>query len=277
MDGLNRTARARTDGAQVRWRPLDQPRLRLFCLPHAGGGAVAYRRFPDRAPADVEVVAIRLPGRESRFREPPLTRLDDVVDSVLHAVGAQLNRPHAWFGHSMGALIAYEVCRAIRRRGLPAPRRLLVSGRPAPHLPLRDPPVHAAPTPQFVTHLRGLGGTAAELLDDPAAQRALLPTLRADFRLAETYRHQAGPPLDCPISVFGGSQDRLTTAAELDAWRQHTAAGCTVRICPGGHFFLHENDEFPALLGADLAATQAAPDRTPHGDASDTASSGRHL
>lgn len=240
---------------QVRWHPAPDARLRLFCLPHAGGGALPYRSWAAALAPDVEVVAIRLPGRESRFRERPYTRLGDVVTALLGQLGSSLDRPYAVLGHSMGALIGYELAQASRRLGLRPPARLLVSGRPAPDLPDRQKPVHDAPTPRLVARLREMGGTPPEILADPAALDSLLPLLRADFAVAETYRYRGAPPLDCPVSVFGGADDPYARPADLEAWRRHTTAGCTVRVLTGGHFFLHEPDaRLVPVIRADLDA-----------------------
>lgn len=247
------------DAWGVRWRPTPGARLRLFCLPHTGGGASTFRSWADQLPSAIELVAIRLPGRETRFRERPFTRLDELVPALVTAVRPWLDRPHAWFGHSLGALVAFEACRILARRGLPAPVRLQVAGKPAPHLVPRQPPVHAAPTAELVDRLRLLGGTPAQLLDG-GGLGVLLPTLRADFAVAETYVCRPAPPLDCPITVLGGDRDPLTTVAELDAWRQHSADGGTLRIFDGGHFFPHEiSEEVLPVVTADLLAALDGP------------------
>ncbi|QFG24785.1 thioesterase II family protein [Actinomadura sp. WMMB 499] len=267
MDGLTTTHGPATGPAAperswtVRWNRPPSPRLRLFCLPHAGGGAGAYRAWTRYLPPDVEVVAIRLPGRETAFRETPLTSVDDVVRAVVRQAAPLLDRPHAWFGHSMGAILAFEACRALRRLGLGEPARLLVSGRDAPHLPYRRPPVHAAPLPDLLARLHDLGGTPRDLLDDPSALSPLLPSLRADFAVVEGYRHRPGPPLDCPISVFAGTGDLDTTRDGLAAWRSHSGAGCVVRMFDGGHFYLHDDAEgvVPGI-GRDLPGPPGADD-----------------
>lgn len=245
------TTTGMTSPWQVRWHPAPDARLRLFCLPHAGGGALPYRSWAARLAPAVEVVAIRLPGRETRFREPPYTRLGDVVSALLDHLGPALDRPYAVLGHSMGALIGYELAQACRRYGLRPPARLLVSGRAAPHVPDRRPPVHDAPVARLVTRLHEMGGTPPAILADSAALASLLPLLRADFAVAETYRYRGAPPLDCPISVFGGDDDPYTTPADLLAWRRHSTADCKVRVMTGGHFFLHEPD---ARLVPDIRA-----------------------
>lgn len=238
----------------VRWAAAEEAPVRLFCLPHTGGGAALYRTWAERLAPAVDVVSIRLPGRENRFRETPYRRLDDLVDALARAVEPLLDRPYAWFGHSMGALIAYEVSRTLRDRGLRGPGRLLVSGRRAPHLPSRQPRVHDALTPDLVAHLRELNGTPAEVLDSTAALSLLLPMVRADFAVSETYRWRPRRPLDCPVLVLGGRADALTTPAELAGWREYSTAGCEVRTFDGGHFYLHEeaHEQVLSALAAEL-------------------------
>ncbi|MFC8449569.1 thioesterase II family protein [Kitasatospora sp. NPDC057223] len=230
----------------VRWRPAPDAALRLFCLPHTGGGAGLYRQWAAETGPGIELVSIRLPGRETRFRERPHDCLDELVPALVDAITPQLDLPHAWFGHSMGALLAFEVCRELRRRGLPEPVRLLVSGRRAPHLPARTPPVHAAPVEDLLAHLAELNGTPTELLSLPGAFKALLPMLRADFAVSETYRWRPEPPLDCPVSVLGGAADPVADPAELLAWQHHTTADCSVRLFAGDHFYLHQ-DRAPVI------------------------------
>jgi surfactin synthase thioesterase subunit len=248
------TASARIDEWSVRFAPRPHATVRLMCAPHTGGGAVVYRDWARRMPADIEVVALRLPGREARFRQPPYTSLDDLLPDLLAAVEPALAQPHAWFGHSMGALIAFEAC----RRSAADPVALLVSGRPAPDLPVRLTPVHGAPPAAVVQRLRDLGGTPSDVFADPDVVATLLPTLRADFTVAETYRYQPGPPLRVPVAVLGGAADPLTNDTELAAWARHTTADTTVRIFAGDHFYLHRNpDVLPAVVASLRAAVEA--------------------
>jgi len=261
MDELTSTPTAVREGEwAVRWRPLRQARLRLFCLPHAGGGAAFFRSWAQRLGPEIEVVAIRLPGRENRFRERPYDRLDDLLPPLVRSVAPLLDRPHAWLGHSMGAGIAFEICRTQRRLGLPDPVRLLAAASPAPHLPRRETPVHNASAPELFVRLGQLQGTSSEALRNEALLNVMLPTLRADFAVAETHVHRPGPPLDCPITVYGGQSDESAVEEELDAWCRHSTADTTVRIFPGGHFFLHEApDRFLPVLENDLVGRGVLP------------------
>jgi medium-chain acyl-[acyl-carrier-protein] hydrolase len=159
-----------------------------------------------------------------------------------------LNKPFAFFGHSMGALISYELARHLRRTGAPLPAHLFVSGHGAPHLPDRNPPLHALPQAQFVEKLRELNGTPEEVLRHPELLELLIPILRADFAVCETYVHAPEPPLDCPISAFSGLGDEYVNREELEGWREQTTGRFSVRLFPGDHFYL--NTARPYLLQA---------------------------
>lgn len=228
----------------VRWAPLPDAPLRLFCVPHSGGGAATFRRWAEVLAPDIELVAIRLPGRETMFREPPCRSVEEAVPPLLEAVAPLLDRPFAWLGHSMGAVVAFEACRAVGRVADPGLlRRLIVAARPAPHL-VGDPPVlHDAPVEEFLAGLNGLNGTPAELRADERMIRTFLPTLRADFRVVETYEPLPGPMLDCPVSAYGGLDDVVATADQLAGWSKYTSAESTVEMFPGAHFFVHEHYE----------------------------------
>lgn len=253
---------ARPENWAVRWRNLPSPRLRLFCVPHSGAGAAVYRPWDPLLPDDVELVSIRLPGRESRFREPAFSRLDDLVPELVDNLTPLLDVPYGWFGHSGGSLVAFETCREIRRRGLPEPARLAVSSRPAPHLATRSvsilglsgqTTVRDATDAELAALVAALNGAPAEGRAGTAAFAPFIPTLRADLSLIETYEYRSEPPLDLPISVFGGEQDPAAELDELRAWHVHSRMGCTVQTFPGSHFYLHQiREEFVAALVRDL-------------------------
>lgn len=248
----NRPA-AGDDPWAVRFHPAPQAALRLFCLPHSGAGTTVYRAWAHLLAPRIEVVAVRLPGRETRRREEPFRDLAELLPRMIDGLEPLLDRPHAWFGHSLGALLAFEAGRLLTARGR-VPDRVLVSGRRAPQTPARQASVHAAPLPELVAYLRGLGGTGAEVLDDPAMVAWLEPVLRADLAMAESYEPLPFlGRLDCPMSVFGGVDDSLTTAHELHAWSTYTTRECLVRRMSGGHFFLHEPaDRLVPFLRRDL-------------------------
>jgi medium-chain acyl-[acyl-carrier-protein] hydrolase len=185
---------------------------------------------------------VQLPGREGRVREEPFTRLEPLVASLTDALAQELTElPAAFFGHSMGALVAFETARELRRRGAREPVQLLVSARRAPHLPARHEPIHALPEAAFRDELRRLQGTPEAVLEHPELMELLEPMLRADFAVIETFEHRPAPPLNAPITAFGGAGDEDVPFEDLDAWSRHTAGGFRRRSFRGGHFFLqHE-------------------------------------
>lgn len=224
-----------------RWFPFLQPRadakLRLVCLPHAGGGASFYRPWAPLLPPNVELCAGQPPGRETRFAEPAFKRVEDYVASLVTALQPLLDRPFALFGHSMGALMAFEVARALRARGLPAPARLFVSAFRAPHLSALDERTHDLPEPEFIAYLRKLEGTPEEVLTNAELRELFLPLLRRDFELLDYYQHSPGEPLDVPIGAFAAARDTHARPADLEAWREHTRTFLGLRVFQGGHLY----------------------------------------
>src|SRR5208337_356763 len=189
-------------------KPGPKTRLRLFCFPYAGAGALIFRTWSDGLPADVEVCPVQLPGRGTRLMERPFTQLSPLTQDLAQALVPLLNMPFAFFGHSLGALVSFELARHLRSLYGMGPVRLIVSASPAPQFPHRDRPIHSSPEKEFVEQLRRLNGTARELLEHEELMEIVLPLLRADFALYETYVYSPEAPLSCPISTFGGLQDR---------------------------------------------------------------------
>lgn len=221
--------------------------LRLICLPYAGGGAVVYRPWRRLLPPSVALSIVQLPGRETRLREAPFTRMAALVAALAEAAAPLAAGPYALFGHSMGALVAFELARALRRAGAPAPRCLFVSGRRAPQLPDPEPPLHPLADGPFVgAMVRRYNAIPRVILEDVELLRLFLPTLRADFELIETYAYADEAPLACPIVALGGQDDVRARGADLEAWRAHTTASFRARQLPGGHFYLQ--DERAALI-----------------------------
>lgn len=237
--------------SQLRFRP----RLRLFCFPYAGGGASIFRTWSFDLPEVVQVCPVQLPGREERLSEEPFSRWQELVWVLADVLNPHLDDlPFIFFGHSMGALISFEVARRLRRRGYPQPVRLYVSGWRAPHLPDPDPPVHRLPDIEFVEELRRLEGTPELVLEHEEMMKLLLPTLRADFAMCETYSYLPEPPLACPIVAIGGTEDNEVSRDELEAWREQTGQNFSLWILPGGHFFIHDaRKQLLAMLREDLS------------------------
>lgn len=225
-----------------------QARLRLFCFPYAGGSASVFHSWATALRSDIELNAVQLPGRENRLVDPPFIRLAPLVEALAQILPSYLDRPYVFFGHSMGALIGFELARRFRKQGSPGPACLIVSGHRAPHLPDRRPPIHHLPDVRFIEELRRLNGTPEEVLQHEELRDLLLPVLRADFAVCETYLFAPEQPLDCPIFVIGGEQDPEVSQDELAAWQLHTWSAFSLHMIPGDHFFLHSAR--PLLLNA---------------------------
>jgi medium-chain acyl-[acyl-carrier-protein] hydrolase len=222
----------------IRRQPRPAAGFRLFCFPYAGAGAAVYRDWAAALPSDIDVVSVQLPGRETRLREPPLTALPQIIDALAREIEPWLDRPAAFFGHSMGGLVAFELARRLRRSG-GGPRALVVSAQRGPRLERADPPLHVLDDVTFVGELqRRYGGIPEEVLRHRDLLELLLPTLRADVRALETYRYQGGPLLECPIVALRGTTDLRTRAPDVAAWASETRGAFTSHVIEGGHFFL---------------------------------------
>lgn len=217
-----------------------QAKLNLFCFPYAGGGAQIFHNWQKAFPPStgVQVWPVQYPGRGSRLREKPFTRCASLVEALAPAVLPLTDRPFALFGHSMGATIAFELARLLREHHGREPAQLFVSGRRAPQVPEEEPATHHLPDPEFIVELRRLNGTPAEVLDHPELMQLMLPVIRADFTLTQTYTYTPAPPLSCPISIFGGLDDQDVTREHLAGWCEQTEGQCSMRMFAGNHFFL---------------------------------------
>jgi medium-chain acyl-[acyl-carrier-protein] hydrolase len=217
-------------------------RLRLVCFPSAGGGAWAYSTWARELPADVrrdvEVWALSFPGRRAGSPERALHELAPLVDTVRNGLLQHLDTPYVFFGHSMGALVAFELVRTLRAADEAPPVHLIVSAHRAPHLPDRHYAVHDLPDAEIVAKLRRLGGTPDVVLENAELMEMMLPALRADLAVCETYAYSEDEPLSCPITAFGGTKDREVSSVELAEWHRHTRGAFEQRMFPGGHFFL---------------------------------------
>ena len=216
-----------------------QPRLRLFCLPYAGGGAAAFARWGDLLPPAVELCRVQLPGRENRWREAPFTQLTLLAETLAAVIHPYLDLPFAFFGHSLGAWIGFELARQVRRQFALNPAQLFVSGRRAPHLPNPDPPLYQRPDTEFIATLRQWYDNIPDVVvNDPELMGIFLPLLRADVTMLDTYVYAAERPLDCPITAYGGSADQRVSHAALESWREHTTQSFHWQLFPGAHFYL---------------------------------------
>ena len=237
----------------VRPKPKPHASLRLFCFAHAGGAASAFHPWGARLES-VDVWAIQLPGREGRLSEPLLTDLTILQQRLADELTPHLDRPFALFGHSMGAILAYEIARELRQRRLPTPEQLYVSGRRAPTLPNFDPPLHPLPDREFIAELkRRFAGLPAVILAEPELLALFLPILRADLTMLERHEFRTDTVLDVPIMACGGQDDPQTLPDALAAWRELTTGEFAMRHFPGGHFYLHEQrDSFLPVLAGEL-------------------------
>lgn len=230
-------------------------RVRMFCFPYAGGGASAYRGWAGSLPGDVEVCPVQLPGRESRLREAPFETPGPLIQAIADALQPYLrDLPFVFFGHSMGAMISFELARELRRRGQTPPLHLFVSGRRAPQVPDTEEPIHALPEPQFIERLRELNGTPEEVLQHAELMKLLIPVLRADFSVNETYAYTEEEPLDMGISCFGGLGDKEVSRDDCAVWKEQTRGRFRLRMLPGDHFFVHSaKDMILESVARDLA------------------------
>lgn len=214
-------------------------KFRLFCFPYSGGAASVYYPWANMFPDLIEVCTVQYPGHGTRISEKLCYQLNELIKLALPAFLPYLDMPFGFFGHSMGALVSYELAHALVNSYNPAPAYLFVSGHNAPHLPDLESPIHDLPETEFVEKLRVLNGTPEDVLQNVELKEIILPILRADFTLCETYLYQPTPPLNCPICACGGLQDHYLDKNGLDAWRMHTTASFTARMFPGDHFYLN--------------------------------------
>ncbi|MFE1344200.1 thioesterase II family protein [Streptomyces sp. NPDC058757] len=227
----------------------------LVCFPHAGGAASAYVPLARALAPAVPVLAVQYPGRQDRGHERPLDDIGELADALAAEVRRAVEGPYAFFGHSMGATLAYETARRLRADGRPGPRHLFLSARraPSPDPGPRDRPLTDA---DVMASVRRLGGTPPAVLDDPELREMVMPALRADYRAVGRYAWRPGPPLDVPIGVFVGDADPVVAVEQAAAWRDFTTAPTTLEVFRGGHFYLDRH--LPAVARS-LTAALAAP------------------
>jgi medium-chain acyl-[acyl-carrier-protein] hydrolase len=235
---------------------------RLFCLPHSGSGAFQFVSWKNFLPEVLDICPIQLPGRENRLREPPFTRLQIIVENLASELNLYLDRPYILYGYSLGALIAFELARELRRRKSRTPVALYALARRAPHLPQHDVPIHHLPDNLFLAEIaRRYGGLPAIIQQDVELIKLVMPVLRADITALETYVYEEQDPLDCPIYTFGGNLDSTAKEKDLEGWRSHTKSGFELKMFDGDHFFIRNNREsiFHSILAqiSNLAATNA--------------------
>jgi medium-chain acyl-[acyl-carrier-protein] hydrolase len=239
-----------------RWGPRSALRLQVLCLPHAGGSACTFRSWADKLPSHVEILAIELPGRGTRFSEPPVDDLYAIVKPLSVELAAMLERPFAIFGYSMGAIVGLELARRLRRRSQLEPAAFLLAGRNAPWVPSPLPDFHQLPDRELKAALRNLGGTSDAVLGSEELMNLFLPVIRADLAAVENYRYRTEPPLRCSMRVYAGIRDPLVSAEGLAAWSREVSGDFQVRRFSSGHFLLQEAEA--AVVAAITAALGSA-------------------
>lgn len=231
---------------------------RVFAFPYSGAGASAYFQWAKHCQSHgSDFIGVQPPGRENRLREKPLTDLSTLLASLLPAITPLLNKPFVLFGHSMGALIAFELCRSLRKQGLPLPQHLYVSGFRAPDMPNPNKELHRLSNQGIIDNLRQYGGTPEVVLNNKELMAMFLPVLRADFALHETYRYQPEVPLPCPITALSGVSDSIIKPDYMRNWERQTAQRFEPVHYEGDHFFLHK--QMSAILHRLQQALDAPP------------------
>jgi pyochelin biosynthetic protein PchC len=247
------------------FHPSPDRGIRLVCLPHAGGAASGYFGLSAALAPSVEVWSVQYPGRQDRRSEPPVTDVRELARRLAERLDGRLDQPYALFGHSMGAVVAFELARLLEQSGR-GPQVLLASGRRAPST-VRDERVHLRDDAGVAQELRLLSGTDPAFLRDPELFEMILPALRADYRAVETYQSDLDSTVTCPVTALVGDNDPKTTVEEARAWGRHTSGAFELRILAGGHFFLDERMSevtaalteilLPAPSGRDSTAVQS--------------------
>jgi medium-chain acyl-[acyl-carrier-protein] hydrolase len=234
-------------------RTRSQVELKMFCFPYAGGTALIFKQWAEFLPPTVQVISVELPGRGARLREPPFVSLPALIDELKEVIWPLLDKPYVFFGHSMGAIIAFELARSLRRKHGHEPQALFVAGRRAPQIPSSEPLTYNLPHDEFMKELIKLDGTPKEVIEHAELMELMIPLLRADFQLVQTYEYIAETPLRCPITVYGGLQDVETPRDKLLPWEEQTSSRFASHALPGDHFFIRSSQsQLLALLAREL-------------------------
>jgi medium-chain acyl-[acyl-carrier-protein] hydrolase len=218
--------------------------MRLFCFPYAGGGPHTYRSWPDQLPKSIEVLAAQFPGRGGRLLESPFTELAQFVEESSQSLLQYSEKPFAFFGHSMGALVSFQLTCFLRRENRPLPLHLFLSGRAGPRGLKGKRRISELSDSGLIEELGRFDGTPEEVLQNAELMSMMLPSIRADFLACESYVHGIEPPLPCSISAFAGLPDREVSPEQLEEWRRETSGSFSCKTFPGGHFYLNTAQTF---------------------------------
>jgi medium-chain acyl-[acyl-carrier-protein] hydrolase len=210
-------------------------------MPYAGGTADIYRGWQRWFPEQIDICLVHLPGRGKRVREEPFTQLTPLVKAIAANIGGAIKVPYALYGHSMGALISFELGRELLEKHGHSPAHIFVSGCRAPQWPKSEPPTFNLPHDKFIDELKRLNGTPREVFDDPELMEVFSKILRADFEIVDTYEYRAQERLACPITVYGGLQDEDVPVESCRAWQEQTLVDCKVQMFEGDHFFIRNS------------------------------------
>jgi medium-chain acyl-[acyl-carrier-protein] hydrolase len=229
------------------------PDLRLFCFPYAGGSAEIYRHWQKWFPPNISICLVYLPGRGKRMRESAFTRVSALVGAIADRMGSEIRAPYALYGHSMGALVSFELSwELIRRYGI-GPQHLFVSGHNAPKWPRTRPITFNLPDDDFLLRLKQLNGTPRDVLENPDLMELFSGILRADFEMVETYEYQHRGRLNCPITVYSGLEDQDVSLEACHGWSDQTTSRCRIRMLNGDHFFIRDpKSEFASVFRNDV-------------------------
>lgn len=230
LDRINNSSNTQTD-------------FRLFCFPYAGASSLIFRSWYKHLPSNIEVCPIEFPGRGTKIKSPLLCKIEPLVEAIVHDIEAYLDKPFAFFGHSMGGLISFEVTRLLRRQFNQIPKHLFISAGRAPQILHPYPPIHNLPDAELIQKLHLLQGTPETILENAELMEIVLPIIRADFAVLETYIYKYEDPLDCPMTVFAGLKDEEAKLDRVEAWREMTNADFSLITFPENHFFIHSAKE----------------------------------
>jgi medium-chain acyl-[acyl-carrier-protein] hydrolase len=236
-----------------------EPRARVFCFPHSGGTAAAFKQLGQVLPEGLELCAFEPPGREARAAEPFAKTMDELLAPVLTHAHALFDRPYVLLGHSLGTWMAFELARKLQKTSVRTARALVLAGCRAPHV-ARRPPLSQLDRHDLLEELRRMNGTPREVLDADHLMALLLPRIRADFALGERYQLADEPPLDVPVHVLGGLEDPTARPAQLSAWRSLCTGPFELTLLPGDHFFVTAQSRALAKLLARVLEPSRAPD-----------------
>lgn len=230
-----------TDSMRIPQQPATAA-IRLVCLPYAGGGVAPFYRWRAHLPEWIELVPVSLPGHDGRLQELPRTDLRGLARELADELVSIIPPPFALFGYSMGAWLAYQMTCDLRSRGVHLPRLLIAAASRAPGEPFTRPPLYELPEGEFLDAIeRRYDGIPSAVRNSPELLRLLLPSLRADVQMVETYQYAEERPLDIDILALGGADDPNVSPSHLEGWRRHTARAFSMHVAPGGHFFLFPN------------------------------------